>query len=228
MVESAFDGRLLTSELRLKSLKRAESQLTFVSMAFQLGDIKISGTIDGISFYNSVFGWLLRMKGGPSRKQFKTSPAFVRSRENSSEFTACAKAASAIRRLVITHTGIKDKTLYHRLMKLMRILADNDKISARGHRDPLKGILNKAAQFYLKDFRVNDELSLYDTLLANNYFMKVGNPSGDKDPLVKAKTGSIDTKKRRKTVAFIYRRPPMEGCRVNSFRKPVILMPDSS
>ncbi|PBQ34676.1 hypothetical protein CNR22_23835 [Sphingobacteriaceae bacterium] len=134
-------------------------------MAFQVGDIKLSGTVNGISFYKSVFGWLVRAKGGPKRKQFKTSPAFVRSRENSEEFTACARAASTIRRLVIRHTGYKDKTLYHRLMKLMRLLADNDKESLRGKRDPMKGMQTRQAQALLKEFKITKDLCLYDILL---------------------------------------------------------------
>jgi hypothetical protein len=53
-------------------------------MAFQAGEIKITGTIDDLSFYHhKEYGYLVRMKGGPSRKQFKTSPKFARSRESS-------------------------------------------------------------------------------------------------------------------------------------------------
>lgn len=139
-------------------------------MAFQVGDIKISGTVDGLSFYHSVFGWLVRRKGGPRRRQFKTSPAFARSRENSEEFTACARAASAIRRLVIIHTGEKDKTLYHRLMKLMRLLANEDTQVLRGKRDPLRGILTANGHARVKEFKINGDLCLYDILQQAGFF----------------------------------------------------------
>ena len=134
-------------------------------MAFQIGDVKLSGTFDELSFYHSVFGWLVRTKGGPSRKQFKTAPAFARSRENSEEFTACARAAASIRRLVIIHTGYKDKTLYHRLIKLMRLLANEDQSSLRGKRDPLKGMQTMQGQARLKEFEITDTHCLYDILL---------------------------------------------------------------
>ena len=139
-------------------------------MAFQAGDIKISGTFDDLSFYHSVFGWLVRRKGGPGRRQFKTSPAFARSRENSAEFTACARTASSIRRLVMIHTAYKDKTLYHRLIKLMRLLANDDQSSLRGKRDPLKGIQTMQGQARLKEFKISGDLCLYDILLGAGLF----------------------------------------------------------
>ena len=134
-------------------------------MAFQAGDIKISGTFDDLSFYHSVFGWLVRRKGGPDRRQFKTSPAFARSRENSAEFTACARTASSIRRLVMIRIVHKDKTLYHRLIKLMRLLANDDTQALRGLRDPLKGMQTMQGQARLKEFKISGDLCLYDILL---------------------------------------------------------------
>jgi hypothetical protein len=135
-------------------------------MAFQVGEVKISGTIDDLSFYKSVFGWLVRRKGGPTRKQFKSSPAFERSRENSSEFTRCSQAASAMRKLIIKHTSIKHKTIYHRLIKLMRLLANADQTSPRGRRDPLKDMHTKQGQLLLKDFEITPELTLYKLLVS--------------------------------------------------------------
>jgi hypothetical protein len=135
-------------------------------MAFQVSDIKISGTIDDLSFYNSVFGWLVRRKGGPTRKQFKNAPNFARSRENSNEFTRCPQAASAIRKLIIKHTNIKHKTLYHRLIKLMRLLANADETSPRGYRDPLKGMQSTQGISLLKNFEISPGLSLYSVLVS--------------------------------------------------------------
>ncbi len=138
-------------------------------MAFQMGDIKISGTIDELSFYKSVFGWLVRRKGGPTRKHFKTSPSFARSRDNSSEFTLCSQAASAIRKLIIKHTGLKDKTLYHRLIKLMRLLANADQTSVRGQRDPLKGIHTAEGKLLLKNFEITTGFTLFCLLITLGY-----------------------------------------------------------
>ncbi len=54
-------------------------------MAFQIGDHKLKGTFYGVTYYKSVFGWLARLKAGPTSKQFKTAPGFARSRENSTD-----------------------------------------------------------------------------------------------------------------------------------------------
>jgi hypothetical protein len=138
-------------------------------MAFQAGPIKISGSFGDISFYESVFGWLARTKGGPTRKQFKTSPKFERSRENSSEFTNCSQAASLVRRTVFRYTRTKDKTLFHRLMSFMRLLADADPLSSRGARDPMIGMLTDQGMAHLKSFEIAKGLNLYDVLLANGF-----------------------------------------------------------
>jgi hypothetical protein len=147
------------------------------TMAFQVGEIKISGTIDDISFYNSLFGWPVRTKGGPSRKQFKRLPAFARPRENSNEFSLCSKAASVIRKIIINHANPKPRTiklgtLYHRLIKLMCRLADTDKTSVRGQRDPLKGIHTAQGKLLLKDFEITEGLNLYIFLLSINYIQE--------------------------------------------------------
>ena len=163
-------------------------------MAFQVGDIKISGTIDDLSFYKSVFGWLVRRKGGPTRKQFKKSPAFARSRENSNEFTRCSQAASSMRKLIIKHTGIKHKTLYHRLIKLMRLLANTDKTSVRGQRDPLKGMHTMEGKLLLKDFEVTSGLSLCNLLISVDYFKETPR---DKGSLPHNKAHAAPIKKRR-------------------------------
>lgn len=145
-------------------------------MAFQVGEIKISGTIDDLSFYNSQFGWLVRRKGGPSRKQFKNSPSFSRARENSSEFTNCSRAASIIRKLVLlflkgaarraedSNSLSPDKQLYHRLITLMRLLANEDKRSARGSRHPFNALSLPNTLTLLKNFQITQELDLYSIL----------------------------------------------------------------
>lgn len=140
-------------------------------MAFQVGHIKFSGTVDGLSFYNSQFGWLIRKCGGPTTNQFKNSIAFKLARNNSNEFTLCARTAAAIRTLVYNHTGKKDPTLYHRLIKLMRLLANEDKSSKHGQRHPLKGMHSYKAKQLLLNFKIRNDISLF-TILLNAHIIK--------------------------------------------------------
>ena len=55
-------------------------------MARQDSIIKLNGTIDGISFYKSKDGHLARKAGGVSKARIASDPAFIRTRENGSEF----------------------------------------------------------------------------------------------------------------------------------------------
>lgn len=56
-------------------------------MAKQLGVNPISGTIDGYTYYfNKEYGFLLRHKGGPSKKQVKKSRQYDIPRRNMEEF----------------------------------------------------------------------------------------------------------------------------------------------
>ncbi len=130
---------------------------------------KICGRRGDVSFYHSVYGWMARLAGGPTRKQFKESRAFKRARENSSEFTMCAQVSSEVRREIILCTKEKDKTLYHRLMKLMRLVANDDRISLRGQRDPCKGMLTAEGQERLRDFKIGKNLNLYEVLAKSGY-----------------------------------------------------------
>ena len=185
-------------------------------MAFQAGDIKISGTFDDLSFYHSVFGWLVRRKGGPDRRQFKTSPAFARSRENSAEFTTCARVAAAVRRLVLACTHQKDQTLYHRLIKLMRLLANDDRSSLRGMRDPQKGMQAMQGQARLKEFKISGDLCLYDILLEAGLFKACRDRVTERN-IPTIPSAAIKRRRTKKLPAF-YPRPNPQPTHLSSSR----------
>jgi hypothetical protein len=66
-------------------------------MARQNGIIKLKGTIGDITFYKTQDGHLAREKGGINASRIKNDPAFQRTRENMSEFAACANAGKSLR-----------------------------------------------------------------------------------------------------------------------------------
>ena len=76
-------------------------------MARLKGPILFTGGLGNIrSIYNKKLKrYILSTKGGASKELIKNSPAFVRTRENMSEFTACGKWASQVRKglLSISH-----------------------------------------------------------------------------------------------------------------------------
>ena len=54
------------------------------------GIIKLEGTLDGLTFYKSADGYLVRTKGGVSKTKIMNDPSFARTRENLCEFGANA------------------------------------------------------------------------------------------------------------------------------------------
>ena len=51
-------------------------------MAKQQSFLKVAGTLDGLTFYKSVDGHLVRTKGGVSKGRIMNDPAYIRTREN--------------------------------------------------------------------------------------------------------------------------------------------------
>ena len=65
-------------------------------MARQNGILKITGKLDDLSFYKSKDGFLVRTKGGVSKDRINNDPAFVRTRENGTEFAESAYAGKLL------------------------------------------------------------------------------------------------------------------------------------
>lgn len=67
-------------------------------MAKQAGLIKITGTIDNITFYEMNGNFYCRMKSSLTKRRFMTDPAFANSRRNARWFGEASKSASRIYR----------------------------------------------------------------------------------------------------------------------------------
>ncbi|PBQ33888.1 hypothetical protein CNR22_19560 [Sphingobacteriaceae bacterium] len=135
------------------------------------GIIKFTGTIDGITFYNSKYGWLARKKGGPDPDKMKTDKRFVRVRENGKEFGACGKAAGQVRRALALYLGTRrDPQLIGRLTKSFIKIKNMDTVSKRGLRSIEVGLTQQAARDLFKGFNFNGSLALAEVLKASYTF----------------------------------------------------------
>jgi len=121
-------------------------------MARQVGPIKITGTIGDLSFYKSGDDYLVRMKGGPSKKKIMSSPSFARTRENISEFGACSQAGALLRRGLNGLLPLKDGYTYRRMTQLMSRIKNYDRTSLRGERSVDEGLKQAEAKQLLYDF----------------------------------------------------------------------------
>jgi hypothetical protein len=125
-------------------------------MARHKGIIRFTGTIDGLTYYETKYGPLVRRKAGPSAEQVKKDPAYQRLRENGKEFGNCGKAVKLLRGVLMPLLkDARDYQVTARIVKMMTQIKNLDSISARGERKVAIGIGSAAAKELLKGFDFN-------------------------------------------------------------------------
>ena len=130
--------------------------------------IKIEGALDGMTFYKGKDGYLVRTKGGVSKNRIQNDPAFIRTRENGTEFGQMAKSGKALRQaLTPMLADVKDGTLTARMMKIMTQVKNADTTSVRGSRNAANGLSTAEGKGFLKAFDFNSQAKLKAVLLAD-------------------------------------------------------------
>ena len=134
-------------------------------MARQSGLIKIKGTLDNVSFYKTKDGDLARMKTSVDGKRIANDPAFVRTRENNSEFGSSAKAGKLTRdNLRPISMNATDGRVVARMTKIMTEIKNLDTTSARGARNVGVAMATAQAKALLKGFEFNNDAMLSSML----------------------------------------------------------------
>jgi hypothetical protein len=127
-------------------------------MAKQTGIVKYSGTLGGVRHFKikGLTGDFAGLSGGPSAEQIANDPAFIRTRENMSEFGGCAKTGKSIRNgLSILMKQMGDPQVTGRLTAVMKRINLNDTSGIRGER----GVLISQNQNDLVGFNFDKNLS---------------------------------------------------------------------
>jgi len=131
-------------------------------MAKFKGIFEIEGTIQGMTFYKSKEGLLIRKKGGVSKSRIQNDPSFVRTRENGAEFGHNAQMARLLRNAVsVLVDHAKDGRLSARLNQVMNRVKNLDVVNVRGERTVHEGLNDPQAVMELVgfDFNVNSKLN---------------------------------------------------------------------
>jgi hypothetical protein len=134
-------------------------------MAKQKGHIKYVGTLGEVRHFKikGNEGYFAGLKGGPTAEQIKTAPGFIRTRENMSEFAACAMAGKAVRiGLSALMKQMTDSQFTGRLTAIMKKINIEDGSEARGQR----AILISQQPQYLRGLDFNRNISLNGVLSA--------------------------------------------------------------
>ena len=131
------------------------------------GIIKFEGTFDGLTFYKSQDGYLVKTKSGVSKNRIMNDPAFVRTRENLSEFSLNARSGKALRQSISPLLNrAKDSKLSSRMQKLMNTIKNYDTTSVRGERSVRLGLVSTEGKLLLKGFDFNGHAPLTSVLHA--------------------------------------------------------------
>lgn len=126
-------------------------------MAKQKSFLKVTGTLEGLTFYKSVDGYLVRTKGGVSRSRILNDAAFIRTRENIAEFGSTANSVKLFRTTIgALLNKAKDPRLGSRLMSVMSKVRQLDAVSVRGARNVGQGLLTFSGKLLLKGFDFNN------------------------------------------------------------------------
>lgn len=130
-------------------------------MAKQKSFLKVAGTLEGLTFYKSVDGHLVRTKGGVSKSRIMNDPAFIRTRENIAEFGSTAQSGKLLRNAIGTMLNrAKDPRMSSRMMGIMSKVRKLDGSSARGQRIVGEGLLSLGGKELLKGFDFNNRAAL--------------------------------------------------------------------
>jgi hypothetical protein len=134
-------------------------------MARQKGLIKIKGTLDDLTFYKTQDGNLVKTKTSLDGTRIATDPAFIRTRENGSEFSAAAKAGKLLRDALRAYiSGSSDDRVTSRLTALMMKIKTLDATSARGARTVGTAIALPNAMTALQGFNFNNRALIGEIL----------------------------------------------------------------
>lgn len=143
------------------------------------GIFEIKGTLQGMSFYKSKDGLLIRKKGGVDKARIKNDPAFQRTRENGTEFAHNAQMGQLMRKSVANLISLaKDYRVSSRMSQAMSAVKNLDLVSARGERKVWIGMATPEGKQSVKGFDFN----------LNSPFNSVFRTGYELDPLTGAVT----------------------------------------
>lgn len=133
------------------------------------GIFEIKGTIQGMTFFKSKDGLLIRKKGGVSKSRIMSDPAFQRTRENGSEFGHNAKMGQLVRKSVANFLSLaKDFRVSSRMSQTMSKVKNLDFDSPRGERKVWIGLESALGKQLLEGFDFNSN-SPFNSVFRGQY-----------------------------------------------------------
>lgn len=97
---------------------------------------KLTGRIGNLSFYTIMGGdtVFVRGKGGPTKRQVKSSPAFQLVRQNNMEFSGCSIMSKQIRMAMAGLAHVADYNIHSSIISMMKNIQKTDDTHEVGQR----------------------------------------------------------------------------------------------
>jgi hypothetical protein len=132
-------------------------------MARQVGEIKITGRLGGVTFYyTKTDGYLARVTNGIDRKRIYNEPNFVLTRQNYSEFGRACFAGKVLRMAMRPKVvPLMNKRMVNRTSPVMMKVIQSDSTHPRGQR-----MVNQGDVALFTGFEFNNTRRLADTFNA--------------------------------------------------------------
>lgn len=114
-------------------------------MAKVISKLKLSGTIDGITFYKCSDQVLAREKGSPgiTKKQFAENPIYDFIKKQSSEFGYCVNKSRVFRQLAKPlFDRAKEVSFAGRVNQLLFEILEEDTLNPKGKRTLEQGLIS--------------------------------------------------------------------------------------
>lgn len=120
-------------------------------MAIQTGVVKIRGSLGDVTFFRTADGFKAKMKGGPTKQQFKQSRRFARSRESATEFGRAGKGVRLLKEGIGPYLlTCADTRFYGRLTAALLKVVTSDSVNKRGKRKLLPENMHLLSGFRMK------------------------------------------------------------------------------
>jgi hypothetical protein len=128
------------------------------------GPILFTGSIGGIRVYydKSLKKYIVSTKGGSTKEIIENNPNMARQRENMSEFKACTKWASRLRKALDSIGHLHEGYYFSYLVAMVKLIQKQDEEGLKGHRS----VESSKYPWLLKSFNL---LHPFDQVFAHQY-----------------------------------------------------------
>ena len=140
-------------------------------MAKNIGIIRFTGKLGGLSGRDTAFGNIIQTPGGFKSERLKNDPIYLKSRQLSTEFGRCSKIAALFRQLLLPYLKfIPDPYVYNHIQKCMLAVKDCDLTSPHGSKTVTNGLQTPAGATLLGNFSFNRKRHFYFTGIGDYSF----------------------------------------------------------